>query len=669
MEEFVSSFDRYLFGKGTHYEIYEKLGAHPCEQEGVRGVNFAVWAPNARAVSLLCDRSGWHADQIPLYRLGEGGIWSTFVPEMGLGEFYKFGVWGRDGKFYEKTDPYAFAMELRPATASIVAKPQYDWQDQAWRSSQKAENSVCKPVSIYEVHLGSWKKDYSLNEDGFLNYRRLAHELADYVDYMGYTHVELMGIAEHPLDASWGYQVTGYYAPTARYGSPEDFMYLVDYLHQRGIGVLLDWVPCHFPRDSVGLSWFDGAPLYEYADPRRGEHPEWGTKFFDLGRHEVSNFLLANALFWIEKYHIDGLRVDAVAFMLYRGYGRAPGTWELNERGTDLNLESVEFFRHLSSVLRRRAPYAMLIAEDSTITQGVTDRPEQGGIGFTHKWSMGWMHDFLDYLELDPVYRQYHHQQMVNTVSYGFQEQYILPLSHDEVVHLKKPMLYKIPGNLEDKMGCLKTAYCWMIGHPGKKLLFMGQDFAETSEWMEDRSLAWHLVDEPGHRDVMEAWRRMLHLYRREPALWDDRAGTFEWLNGLDASRSCFSFLRKPRSGQGDTLIFVFNFTPVERMDYVTGVPAVGEYQRLLTTYPDQAEWSVTATRQLTDGQPGRLAFCLRPYESVVFRAPKIRRERVPAMLAVKAAQAMQEFGARAGAGGRRIPITQPRVRHSATEW
>lgn len=279
------------------------------------------------------------------------------------------------------------------------------------------------------------------------------------------------------------------------------------------------------------------------------------------------------------------------------------------------------------------------------------------------------MHDFLDYLELDPVYRQYHHQQMVNTVSYGFQEQYILPLSHDEVVHLKKPMLYKIPGNLEDKMGCLKTAYCWMIGHPGKKLLFMGQDFAETSEWMEDRSLAWHLVDEPGHRDVMEAWRRMLHLYRREPALWDDRAGTFEWLNGLDASRSCFSFLRKPRSGQGDTLIFVFNFTPVERMDYVTGVPAVGEYQRLLTTYPDQTEWSVTATRQLTDGQPGRLAFCLRPYESVVFRAPKIRRERVPAMLAVKAAQAMQEFGARAGAGGRRIPITQPRVRHSATEW
>ena len=666
-ESFITAYDRYLFAQGTHYDIYEKLGAHHWRQDGVEGTHFAVWAPNAREVSLLCGRSGWQRGRLPLYRLGDEGVWACFVPEMGEGELYKFAIHGRDGVWYEKADPYAFAAELRPANASVVTElAGYDWQDAAWRA--RREDFRARPMSIYEVHLGSWKKDYSLGEDGFLNYRRLAHELADYVCYMGYTHVELMGIAEHPLDASWGYQVTGYYAPTSRYGTPQDFMYLVDYLHRRGIGVLLDWVPCHFPRDAVGLSWFDGAPLYEYADPRRGEHPEWGTKFFDLGRHEVSNFLLANALFWVERYHIDGLRVDAVAFMLYRGYGRAPGTWECNEQGTDTNLESLEFFHHLSSVLRRRNPGALLIAEDSSISKDVTLPPEQGGIGFSLKWNMGWMHDFLDYLALDPIYRQYHHEKMTYTLSYAFLEQYILPLSHDEVVHLKKPMVYKIPGNMEDKLGCLKTAYCWMLGHPGKKLLFMGQDFAETSEWMEDRSLDWQLADETGHRDVMEAVRRMLQLYRSQPALWDDRPGTFLWLNGLDARRSCFSFVRRPRRGAGETLVFVCNFTPVEWRDYVTGVPAAGEYKRLLTTYPDAGDWSVTAQPGLCDGQPARLAFCLRPYESVVFRAP-VRPQRAPAAVAVKAAQAArQNLGARAGAGGKRLPITQPRIRRPAED-
>ncbi len=638
MEPFVTSYDRYLFARGTHYEIYRKLGAHPAEG----GTHFSLWAPHAQRVSLLCERSGWRPDVIPLERLGDDGVWSVFVPDMGPGDLYKFGVLGCDGQLYEKADPYGFAMQLRPNNASVVTDLSFDWQDDCWQP----QDFHTTPMSVYEVHLGSWKKDYRLGEDGFLDYRRLAHELAEYVRYMGYTHVELMGIAEHPLDASWGYQVTGYYAPTARYGTPADLMYLIDHLHRQGIGVILDWVPCHFPRDTVGLSWFDGAPLYEYADPRRGEHPEWGTKFFDLGRPEVSNFLIANALFWIEQYHVDALRVDAVAFMLYRGYGRAPGTWELNEQGNDKNLESLEFFHHLSSILRRRDPHALLMAEDSSIESGVTAAPEEGGIGFSLKWNMGWMHDFLEYLELDPVYRQYHHGQMVHTLSYAFLEQYILPLSHDEVVHLKKPMVYKIPGNMQDKLGCLKTAYCWMLGHPGKKLLFMGQEFADTSEWMEDRELDWYLASDPGHRDVMEAWRRMLWLYRTEPALWDDRPGTFLWLNGMDSGRCCFSFMRRPRDGKGDTLVFVCNFAPVEWGDYVTGVPVAGEYHRVLTTYPDEGEWSVTAEQGLCDGQPARLAFCLRPYESVIFRVPA-RRKRVPPMLAVKAAQAAREIPGR----------------------
>ena len=637
MEPFVTAYDRFLFAHGTHYEIYDKLGAHPGEQNGAAGTHFAVWAPQAQAVSLLCDRSGWQPGVIPLEPLPDGGIWAVFVPGLGPGTLYKYGVLGCDGQLYEKADPYAFAAQLRPDNASVVARLEgYDWQDGAWL----AQDFHTAPMSIYEVHLGSWKKDYARGEDGFLDYRTLAHQLGDYVRYMGYTHVELMGIAEHPLDASWGYQVTGYYAPTARYGAPEDLMYLVDYLHRQGIGVLLDWVPCHFPRDAVGLSWFDGAPLYEYADPRRGEHPEWGTKFFDLGRPEVSNFLLANALFWIERYHIDGLRVDAVAFMLYRGYGRAPGTWENNVLGDDRNLESLEFFHHLSSVLRRRAPRALLMAEDSSIQAGVTTPADEGGIGFSLKWNMGWMHDFLEYLKLDPVYRQYHHEKMVYTLSYAFLEQFILPLSHDEVVHLKKPLVYKIPGNMEDKLGCLKTAYCWMLGHPGKKLLFMGQDFAETSEWMEDRSLDWYLADQPGHRDVMLAVRRLLRLYRTEPALWDDRPGTFEWLNGMDAARSCFSFIRQPRGGEGDTLVFICNFTPVEWRDYVTGVPKAGVYRRLFTTYPDEQAWSVKAVRGLCDGRPAHLDFCLRPYESVIFRMPRPRRRAAPEKEAVSGPQA-----------------------------
>ena len=432
---FITDVDRYLFGNGTHYEIFDKLGAHPKTYNGKKGMYFAVWAPHAQAVSLVCDRNDWVPGADPMTMLETSGIWEVFIPKMGLGELYKFAITTSSGKVLFKADPYAFSSEYRPGTASVTADiDHFSWSDSAWMEKRREEDVLKSPMSIYEVHLGSWRKKDREEKDGFYTYIEAAHELADYVKEMGYTHVELMGIAEHPFDGSWGYQVTGYYAPTSRYGTPKDFMYFVNYLHKKGIGIILDWVPAHFPRDAHGLADFDGQPLYEYADPRKGEHPDWGTKVFDYGKNEVKNFLIANALFWVEKFHVDGLRVDAVASMLYLDYGRTPGNWVPNIYGGHENLEAIEFFKHLNSVLTGRKTGAVMIAEESTAWPKVTGAPEDDGLGFTFKWNMGWMHDFLEYMKLDPYFRKYNHNKMTFGLTYFTSENYILVLSHDEVV-------------------------------------------------------------------------------------------------------------------------------------------------------------------------------------------------------------------------------------------
>ncbi|MDO5550103.1 MAG: 1,4-alpha-glucan branching protein GlgB, partial [Lachnospiraceae bacterium] len=449
---FITEMDRYLFGNGTHYEIYNKLGAHPQTYEGKNGMYFAVWAPHAAAVSLVCDRNNWLPDQNPMKMLETSGIWEVFIPDMGYGEVYKYAITTATGKVLFKADPYAFSSEYRPGTASVTADvDHFKWSDSAWMKKRTETDPYKSPMSIYEVHLGSWRKKEREEKDGVYTYKEAAHELADYVKEMGYTHVELLGIAEHPFDGSWGYQVTGYFSPTSRYGTPQEFMYFVNYLHKKGIGIILDWVPAHFPKDAHGLADFDGQPLYEYADPRKGEHPDWGTKVFDYEKNEVKNFLISNAIYWVEKFHIDGLRVDAVASMLYLDYGRTAGNWVPNKYGGHENLEAIEFFKHLNSVLSGRKNGAIMIAEESTAWPNVTKTPEDNGLGFTFKWNMGWMHDFLEYMKLDPYFRKYNHNKMTFGLTYFTSENYILVLSHDEVVHLKCSMINKMPGIYEDK--------------------------------------------------------------------------------------------------------------------------------------------------------------------------------------------------------------------------
>ena len=487
-----SELDMYLFGQATHYDIYKKMGAHVHSKDGVNGVYFDVWAPHAKEVAVIGEFNDWNETSHMMKRLMDPdmGIYELFVPEATPGQLYKFLIYTPDGDKLYKADPYASMAEERPGTASrIVAPFSYKWADEKWMKERKAqENFWEQPLSIYEVHPGSWKKHPTEENDGFYSYRQLAESLADYVCDMGYTHVELMGISEYPYDGSWGYQVTGYYAPTSRYGTPEDFMYLVDHLHQRGIGVILDWVPAHFPKDAHGLADFDGQPLYEYADPRKGEHPEWGTKIFDYGKNEVKNFLIGSALMWIEQYHIDGLRVDAVASMLYLDYGKEAGQWTPNQFGGNENLEVVEFFRHINTLIRGRNKGAVMIAEESTAWPKVTGDVEDGGLNFSYKWNMGWMHDFLDYMKLDPYFRKDNHNKMTFAMSYNEYERYILVLSHDEVVHLKCSMLSKMPGLEDDKFKNLKAGYAFMMGHPGKKLLFMGQDFGQVQEWSEEEN-------------------------------------------------------------------------------------------------------------------------------------------------------------------------------------
>ena len=621
---FITDVDRYLFGNGTHYEIFDKLGAHPKTYNGKKGMYFAVWAPHAQAVSLVCDRNDWVPGADPMTMLETSGIWEVFIPKMGLGELYKFAITTSSGKVLFKADPYAFSSEYRPGTASVTADiDHFSWSDSAWMEKRREEDVLKSPMSIYEVHLGSWRKKDREEKDGFYTYIEAAHELADYVKEMGYTHVELMGIAEHPFDGSWGYQVTGYYAPTSRYGTPKDFMYFVNYLHKKGIGVILDWVPAHFPRDAHGLADFDGQPLYEYADHRKGEHPDWGTKVFDYGKNEVKNFLIANALFWVEKFHVDGLRVDAVASMLYLDYGRTPGNWVPNIYGGHENLEAIEFFKHLNSVLTGRKTGAVMIAEESTAWPKVTGAPEDDGLGFTFKWNMGWMHDFLEYMKLDPYFRKYNHNKMTFGLTYFTSENYILVLSHDEVVHLKCSMINKMPGIYEDKFANLKCAYTFMMGHPGKKLLFMGQDFGQWHEWDEKVSLDWYLTGEDLHASLQSYVKDLLHLYQKYPALYrlDNDWNGFQWVNANDGDRSIFSFIRRDETGKR-SLLFVINFTPMERSDYRVGVPKRGVYSLILNSQEGLLKKSVPyrAKKGECDGQPYSVSYPLAPYGTAVFR-------------------------------------------------
>ncbi|WP_418430633.1 1,4-alpha-glucan branching protein GlgB [Blautia sp.] len=583
-----SEMDRYLFGEGTHYEIYKLMGAHPTTQRGKDGVYFAVWAPHAESVSVVGDFNKWDPDKNVMKCDNDMGIYQLFVPKVREGDLYKFCITTYKGKLLFKADPYANYAEHRPGTASCVYDiTKFKWGDSVWMKKRLEYNAKKDAMSIYELHPGSWKKHplKDGDEDGFYNYRELAHSLADYIKEMGYTHVELMGIAEHPFDGSWGYQVTGYYAPTSRYGTPEDFQYLVNYMHKNKIGVILDWVPAHFPKDAHGLADFDGTPTYEYADPRKGEHPDWGTKVFDYGKNEVKNFLIANALFWIQEYHIDGLRVDAVASMLYLDYGREAGQWIPNKYGENKNLEAIEFFKHLNSVVLGKNKGAVMIAEESTAWPMVTGKPEEGGLGFSLKWNMGWMHDFLEYMKLDPYFRKYNHHKMTFSMSYAYSENYVLVLSHDEVVHLKCSMINKMPGLGQDKFENLKAGYSYMFGHPGKKLLFMGQEFGQFQEWSEARELDWFLLAEPCHQQLQAYVKELLALYKKYPALYanDDSQEGFEWINADDAARSIFSFVRKSPTGRNN-LLFVINYTPVAREDYRVGVPKRKQYKLILNS-------------------------------------------------------------------------------------
>lgn len=577
----LSEFDRHLFGAGTHYEIYEKMGGRLMTHEGARGAAFSVWAPNAKAVSVIGDFNNWDARRSPMRRLGESGIWELFLPAAAEGDKYKFHVTQCDGRVVDKTDPYGVYAEVRPNNASVLYPlKRYKWKDRRWMTARKKYDFKTAPMNIYEVHLGSWKR---AEGDRFLTYTELAEQLIPYVKEMGYTHIEMLPVEEHPFDGSWGYQVTGYYAPTSRYGSPDEFKQFVDACHQNGISVILDWVPAHFPKDDFALARFDGTALYEHQDPRLGEHIQWGTYIFNYGRKEVANFLLANALYWMDIFHIDGLRVDAVASLLRLDFCKEEGQWLPNVYGGSENLEAIEFLKHMNSVIAEREPGALMIAEDSTAWPGVTKKVDEGGLGFSLKWNMGWMNDFLSYIKLDPIYRKYHQNKLTFGMAYHYAENFVLVLSHDEVVHTKSSMIGKMPGDVWQSFANLRLSYGFMMGHPGKKLLFMGGEFAQYSEWSEARSLDWHLLQYADHQEMQAYVKELNHLYAEEPAFWaeDFDPNGFQWIECDDAESSIVSFVRRSEEKE---LVFLCNFTPVVHRGFSLGVPQEGVYHERLNS-------------------------------------------------------------------------------------
>lgn len=645
----ITDFDTYLFAEGKHYDVYEKFGAHPMTIDGVKGTYFAVWAPHARRVSVVGDFNMWDGALNPMQMMQTSGIYELFIPDVAPGAVYKYQILTRDGEILYKADPYGNQCQVRPDNANVVADlTGYKWKDTDWienRKQQTRETELKKPMAIYECHLGSWKKKIEDSDFGFYTYRELAKMLCDYVKKMGYTHVELMGIAEYPFDGSWGYQVTNYYAPTSRYGSPEDFMYFVDHMHANGIGVILDWVPAHFPRDVHGLGRFDGMPLYEHPDPRRGEHPDWGTYIFDFGRNEVSNFLTANALFWVEKFHVDALRVDAVASMLYLDYGKQDGQWLPNKDGGNENYDAIDLLRKINTVMEERNPGAFLIAEESTAWAGVTAPASMKGLGFLYKWNMGWMNDFLEYMKMDPYFRSFNHNRLTFSLSYTYAENYVLVISHDEVVHLKCSMLNKMPGFEVDKFANLRTAYGFMYGHPGKKLLFMGQEFGQLREWSEARSLDWFLLEQPLHKQMQKWVADLNHMYTTYDACYyndNDQMG-FEWTKVDDANTSIIAFVRRGKTAK-DQLLFVCNFVPVERKDYWIGVPCLTEYEEIINSDAKMYGGSgtkngkVKAFEEKCDRMPYAISIDIAPLSMMVFKYDYVEKKTVVADVPATAA-------------------------------
>lgn len=628
-EQVLTDFDLHLIGEGSHYKKYEKLGAHVMEINGIKGVHFAVWAPNAKRVSVIGDFNNWDGRRHPMRVLGSSGVWEIFIPGLDEGELYKFEIKSKSHNYIAvKVDPYAFYFELRPKSASIVYNiNKYQWNDSTWMEMRAKKNWFESQVSIYEVHLGSWMR---VPEEGnrWLTYRELADKLVKYVKEMGYTHIELLPVTEHPLDASWGYQTIGYFAPTSRFGTPEDFMHLIDQCHQNNIGVILDWAPAHFPRDAHGLGFFDGTCLYEHEDPRKGEHRDWGTLIFNYGRNEVRNLLISNALFWFEKYHVDGLRVDAVASMLYLDYSRKEGEWIPNIFGGRENLEAIDFLKKFNEIAHEYHSGILTIAEESTAWPGVSRPTYLGGLGFSMKWNMGWMNDMLEYISKDPVHRKYHHNDLTFSLLYAFTENFILVLSHDEVVHGKRSMLSKMPGDMWQKFANLRLFYGFMYGHPGKKLLFMGGEFGQWDEWNHDRSIDWHLLQYEPHWRLQKYVKDLNHLYRSEPALYevDFNYWGFEWIDFRDSEQSIVSFIRRSKSPD-DFLIFVCNFTPVPRFNYRMGVPKSGFYKEILNS--DSSEYwgsnlgnsgGVPAEEIPWHGRPYSMNITLPPLATIVFK-------------------------------------------------
>ncbi|MBE5878559.1 MAG: 1,4-alpha-glucan branching protein GlgB [Lachnospiraceae bacterium] len=625
---FISEDDSYLFGQGTHYDIYKKLGAHFSEENGKRGVFFAVWAPNAEKVAVVGTFNNWDENRNPMILQGKSGIFTAFVEGVWEGELYKYLIVTRDGEKLYKADPYANYSEMRPGTASrITDLSKISWTDTKWMNERAQKNLLEEPMAVYECHIGSWMRHPFKDEDGFYNYREFADRIVEYLKEMKYTHVELMGIAEHPFDGSWGYQVTGYFAPTSRYGTPQDFAYLVNHLHKNNIGVILDWVPAHFPKDAHGLAEFDGTCLYEHPDTRLGEHPDWGTKIFNYSMNEIRNFLIANAIYWLEEFHIDGLRVDAVASMLYLDYGKQDGQWVANKYGGNENLDAIEFFKHLNSVIHGRFPGVATIAEESTAWPKVTAPVEDDGLGFTFKWNMGWMHDFCSYMKLDPFFRKDNHNKLTFAMSYNSSENYIMPLSHDEVVHLKCSMVNKMPGYQVDKYANLRVGYTFMFTHSGKKLLFMGQEFAQEREWSEARELDWFLLENDLNKGMQDFMKELLQIYRKYPALYqlDTSWEGFEWINADDNTRSIYSYIRKDRTGKKNILV-VLNMTPMRREYFRVGVPAKKKCKLLLNS--DEKRFGgmgseilpeLTPVAGECDGQPYYIEFDLPALGAAVF--------------------------------------------------